>query len=208
MCLIMQVPAGKVIDQPLESILRTAGKGNPDGYGFMYFDKKPIVEKGLATGVGINKFLQINPKFERAIHFRWGTHGATTLANCHPFPMHTWYMMHNGVFPEFAQDKTVSDSKMFAKHLGANLIRWKSVKLEEFLKTYCGWNNRLLLMSDVGKMTRIGVWHMEEGVWLSNTYSTSLFTLPTELKELSPESAKQFIVQNPNYVLSLIANTK
>lgn len=208
MCLIVHLPAGVVVTPKLDKVLNEAVFINSDGYGIMSYEhKRPVIHKGLDMDKGIEKFLSIPSKYPRAMHLRYGTHGPKSVKNCHPFPSHTWFMMHNGVFKEYAKDKDKSDSKLFAENFGRIILKYPPEDFEVFLQSYCGWDNRLLLMSDKGEFRRVGVWYEENGMWYSNILNLKDHTYLHSLKRLAPNEVKQIIKEDPDYILALISRS-
>lgn len=184
MCLIAYVPAGKTL--PDVHIYRAATQ-NDDGIGVMSIDgiEKFLGNKMLKKAKRYIHKLQAK-KAEFAVHFRYATHGAVSLDNCHPFelPGHSGYLMHNGVLSDFTAKATKerSDTSMFAETLTDDAL-WSADPLPylETLAKDIGYGNKLCIMDYAGKFWLVnepqGTWR--DGVWYSQTYSITPRTVTT-----------------------------
>lgn len=113
-------------------------KKNPDGAGFMYFDKKANkvrISKGYFTFDTLWEQLETLPvDVDRIIHFRIATSGAINTSTCHPFPVCDDYkqmgrgeiycneaLAHNGILYEYTPKKGMksrySDTMCFVKQM-------------------------------------------------------------------------------------------
>ena len=118
--------------------LKNCFKKNPDGAGFMYFDRKANkvhISKGYFTFDELWKQLEILPvDVDRIIHFRIATSGAINTSTCHPFPVCDDYkqmgrgeifcdegLAHNGILYEYTPKKGMksrhSDTMCFVKQM-------------------------------------------------------------------------------------------
>lgn len=191
MCWLVHKPANVVIP---EDLLEVAYKRNDDGFGIMYYDamlKQVVVAKVLPKNFDDVLALYNEHKHrELGIHFRMRTSGATNLDMVHPFKVldkdedgHDVYMMHNGILNNVRTTATHSDTYFLAtEHLkpmlrhGVDLLQEKAFR--DLMVLQLGRNNKLLLLDDTGKFTRIyqvgnDSVAFDDGFWCSNTYAIS-----------------------------------
>jgi hypothetical protein len=175
MCLIAHVPSkSRMPDDYVES----AYCRNPDGIGIMSSlgIEKFVGRKALKRA---KRYLQTVHEAEvsHAIHFRYATHGAITLRNCHPFelPNGNGYLMHNGVLSDYTAKSTAldSDTALFAlEHTSPeasdenNLDYWSAVAGRIGFNKLCVMlpNFRFVIVN-----SRMGT--ERNGIWYSQTYS-------------------------------------
>jgi hypothetical protein len=169
-----------------ESAMRNAWRANPDGGGIAYFDPCGTV-RAFRT-LSLDKMLRgydrlLDAKAHRtpmAIHFRYATHGTSTIENVHPFRMdrHT-LAIHNGMFPiEATGDR--SDTAIFVQDVLPKLgPTWMDdPQLFDLVETYCtsGYANKLVLLTsnpDTKFRAYIvnqsaGDWNEAKTIWNSN----------------------------------------
>lgn len=161
-------------------------ENNPHSVGIVYKnpeDGKVKVERFVKPEKGKEKIYDIiKDKEEFAIHFRFATHGAVNLDNCHPFLVtKDLALMHNGVMSEFGDiDTSKSDTRNFAESFlrpyieqeGIGIIKDKEF-IEDVGKVIGSYNKILLIDKDFNWSIineKSGVW--KEGCWMSNSYST------------------------------------
>jgi len=86
MCVGIFKPAGKKIDK---ETLKACFQANPDGAGFAWFNGKQIVlSKGYFNfDDWARQVKKIPVEAPALLHARIRTHGETSAANCHPFPV-------------------------------------------------------------------------------------------------------------------------
>lgn len=169
MCQIIYVKKNKKVN--LEH-LDQAQKVNKDGYGVMWFEDNEV--KVFKT-MKYNRFKQIIKTltpFEKVLHLRNTTRGATNIQNAHPFNVGYGYMMHNGTIGTMYAKDGKSDSQQLAKMItDAGIYDFEGSG--ELLKQIVGTTiNRLVFMNLDGEVTiineNLGVW--EKGIWYSNEY--------------------------------------
>lgn len=110
-----------------------------------------------------------------AVHFRFATHGAKNLENCHPFSISDKIaIVHNGVFHGLGTSKK-SDTWEFADLLtgvGVDTI-FDNTMLQLLVEQACGFENKVVFLNNEGKHfianEKSGTW--KQGIWYSNTYS-------------------------------------
>lgn len=179
MCLIIASQNGALTD---ESIVRLGFADNPDSWGIMTSNgRRVITKKGFAWDDFEREYTRINGD-PYVIHFRYATHGAIDLGNCHPFQVSSGlYMAHNGVINIKADNPAMSDSWHYAKLLRSSGITKGNIDayIPEIGKEI-GIGNKLAFLTSRGDIhianQSSGV--MNGSVWLSNPYST--WMLPTE----------------------------
>lgn len=175
MCLLICKPKGISIP---EEYLMKGYVGNSHGTGFAYVkDGTVIIDKGYFD---YKKFLtsyleKTNNQTKAAlVHFRFATHGAKDVDNCHPFKVGRFAMAHNGVMREFGYSEKRSDTAILAQHLnvlaGYNNEIIKSQGLFNFLGDCISMTNKIAFL-DVDESfyilhERSGHW--DDGVWYSN----------------------------------------
>jgi hypothetical protein len=97
MCLIIYQPKGRSV--PIE-LLHSAAQYNPDGFGFMGFDRARAVHVERLPEVTLRQLETLADRFggeECAYHFRHRTRGSSRPENLHPFKLaQSLYLMHNG----------------------------------------------------------------------------------------------------------------
>lgn len=159
---------------------------NPHSVGIVYKnpeDGKVKIERFVKPEKGKEKIYDIiKDKEEYAIHFRFATHGAVNLDNCHPFLVtKDLCLMHNGVMSEFGDiDTNKSDTRNFAESFLRPYIEQEGIEVikdKEFIedvgKVIGSYNKILLIDKDFNWSIineKSGVW--KEGCWMSNSYST------------------------------------
>ena len=115
MCLIIH----KTKNQRIEHLLaEDVAASNPHGWGVMY-----MTTRGLRTikGMDMAEYYANEKKWQdkdAMVHFRYTTHGETTVEMAHPFHViDDIYLMHNGVLnqPEYQCPQGIlSDTALFA----------------------------------------------------------------------------------------------
>ena len=193
MCIILYKKPGLPLDYDL---LEASFKANPDGAGVMFPSSrspgKLRVVKGFMTFDALKTFLESNEKWLVSngvnFHFRWRTHGQTSRANCHPFPISTDHrhltnlditvpvaIMHNGVIPLYLapNDPFFSDTAIYVRDRVAKRRGKKKMVAE--LRACTGFNKFALMDGRSGMTTLIGEF-------------------------VRPDSAKEYIVSNTSYV--------
>lgn len=174
MCVIIHLPAGAKFDF---EALQNAVYNNWHSYGLVTridgkLDIKKVVPKnGEVSAEEVRDALEKDEEFERILHLRHNTAGATTLKNCHPFELYyddhrQVVFMHNGTFTEYKPKKFdkdgkleddpngVSDSVTFAEeNIAPMLIRSGGNIEDHYLqkvvrKFWSGGNRGILISSD------------------------------------------------------------
>lgn len=182
MCLIINIPAGRSVPK---SILCDGIDTNPDGVGLMYAkDGRLWMEKQLSWDYkDLSKHLSTMQDLNRAVHFRWATHGTINTDNVHPFQIghnkkRKWCMMHNGVLTrQLMHDKAKSDTWHFAQDLRTMLDNhpdlMDNLSFRRMLKDHIGFGNKMLFMDNLGQTYIINetAGTCKDGCWYSNTNS-------------------------------------
>lgn len=180
MCVIVHMPKNRQIKK---EYLRNCYENNPDGYGIMTAENnKLVIIKGVGNFDAFWKdWQEVPPNLQRAIHFRWKTHGLINTENCHPFPIGEGIgMMHNGIIRIDETNKDMSDTWHFAETRMKPLIEKypDAMQFEKELKECVEpetAGSRLLFMDHAGRVvkTALATWHKEFGVYFSNGHSHS-----------------------------------
>lgn len=192
MCLIIDRPAGTQIP---EKLISRGLSLNSDGWGIMASVGGQIM---TAKGLQPKKFRKALKAFKNApltVHFRYTTHGGTSLANCHPFPIlnGAYAVMHNGIISHAPElDPSRSDTWHFCEHILAPMLatypeKFGTADLEHILSRLIGTGNKLVILRRDGLRQIInpkqGIeW---EGLWLSNSYSLPLIGFGSAKTQLS-----------------------
>lgn len=190
MCLILASTAAKVRTVLLTTpgLLRDIYSSNPDGIGAMYITSKGKLRTPKVLPRTVEEafaFIRQLPGDDRnlALHFRWKTHGAIDMENCHPYPIVQGqvHFMHNGVLAHGNKDdKSKSDTWHYAKNvltpqLSLSPDLFKVPSWIDFIETDIGRGNRFVFMDNTGEMViankDTGIEH--DGVWFANTYAWS-----------------------------------
>lgn len=190
MCLIAN------ISDPVNGVLsmehaKNAINRNSDGIGCMYVDEGRVrVARKLGTDEEqlrlYKQFTKINKPF--AVHFRFSTHGAKDILNCHPFQILDYknhgrdlYLMHNGVISSIDMNsKGMSDTYNYCEHylkplLAVNPELLYNEAFRKIVEGHIGTGSKLLFMDSANGTVEIYNKRMgtdkPNGLWLSNTYS-------------------------------------
>lgn len=179
MCLIIVSEDGKL---PKASLVETANKKNPDGWGIMYPRKSRVhVIKGMSKETErLDHALQKAKGRPFVLHFRWATDGSICQRNCHPFKVHDGlWMAHNGRIFGVKMDrlKDRTDSWFFAQELADTVQAYpdwaNSDEFVPWVEAWIGkWNKIAFLRAD-GKIqiANRSEGREYEGLWLSNSLS-------------------------------------
>ena len=97
MCVIVIGMPGR---RPTAESLDLAAGFNPDGFGFAHAKingNELSYFRTLEFDRFMEEFSKIPSNHVVLIHFRFATHGPNIVENCHPFPLESCVMAHNGV---------------------------------------------------------------------------------------------------------------
>lgn len=173
MCLIIASPKGIAPDM---AVVRNAILDNPHGWGTVSARNGKLTAK---RGFGLDSLTRAIKRLNGPylIHFRYATHGAVGIANCHPFKVNRdCYMVHNGILHIPLVDLRYSDSWHFARnyvrpYIGTHGYSTLVADAEHFI----GRGNKLAFLRRNGEMLianeAAGTW--DGGLWYSNDYSVS-----------------------------------
>jgi hypothetical protein len=165
--------------------LSNAYDNNPHGVGLMWVeDGRVRTLRGLFSKRQMFDILENFDGVPHALHLRWKTRGKIVKEMCHPFrasaentAQRVW-LMHNGTFMKVKSDEKHSDTFYFAKSMqhatakhGTDVLFTESFlrKLEKEVESW----NKVIFLRDDGKVAiaNPSKWHVENGMWYSNTYS-------------------------------------
>ena len=183
MCLATLTLDGATMD---ERSMRNAWNANPDGGGIAYFNANGRVQAFRTLSLekmlrGYDRLIDAGAhRSPMAIHFRYATHGANTIANVHPFRMDEHTMVcHNGMFPIETNDAR-SDTAIFVGDVLPKLgALWMDDPiLFDVVQTYCdsGYTNKLIVLTSNPNAQfrayivneRAGKWNDAQTIWNSN----------------------------------------
>lgn len=171
MCLII---ASRTGNKPDADTLWNAYTGNSDGWGIVTVDGGKLKAwRGFGYADLGSRLDSITGPY--CLHFRYATHGAVNIGNCHPFKVNkSLYMMHNGIIRIPLADKARSDSWNFARHYVRPYVQTHGMdNLITDAEQFIGQGNKLTFMTGDGEILianeSAGVWR--GGMWFSNSYS-------------------------------------
>jgi len=183
MCIIVLKPKHRKM--PSLEIMENCFSANPDGSGFMYRDdgKIHIVKGFMSLADLLDAINLVNDTIDlRAtdvcLHFRITTHGSSTPANCHPFPLSNDIqdlkalsiitdraIAHNGILHDYGKmtnaSSDMSDTMYFAKMLSGVNDRFISNVISAH-----SHGSKFVLMT--GKKTLSFGMKKYKGLWYSN----------------------------------------
>ena len=179
MCLlIVQKQKNKVTKKQFKN----AWERNNDGVGYSFVKNGKIVTKKYLDDDGFKKFLKsINSDVNRhgdespfLIHFRYTTHGATNLKNCHPFRVSDDLVFgHNGCINGVDDDFEKSDTAVFNDDIVKNLPSdWlNNPSIVKLVEGFIGHSKLAFLHKDKSfdiLNENLGHWTNKGGIWFSN----------------------------------------
>lgn len=169
MCLIIASQNGTLADY---GIVKRGFADNPDSWGIMQSSGRRVsISKGFKWGEFEREYarLQGDPY---VVHFRYATHGAKDVANCHPFRVsNRLYMAHNGVIRIKTDNPLMSDTWHYAKWLRECGITDQNVaETLPAIGNDIGKGNKIAFLTTAGDLhianANSGIWQGD--VWLSN----------------------------------------
>lgn len=184
MCIIAIKPEGKELF--LESTIRTMFNKNPDGAGFMFFNKKTNkveAHKGFFKCediINALKNIEGLKDTNAVLHFRIGTSGLMDDLNCHPYPVYEenrdefetdLAMVHNGILREYTPsfESKINDTQTFIqtvlRKLSPDFIN-DPEKL--FLINQLIGTNKLAFLDKNNHITMLGDFIEDSGYYYSN----------------------------------------
>lgn len=182
MCMLSFIPGGIEIE---EQDLLNGGIQNADGSGWAIAAHDQIIMgKSMKVEEALEEFVETRKQFpecDSMFHSRWATHGTTSIANVHPFPVggsHKTVVGHNGILScKPGKDDWRSDTRILAdEHLPTRYRRFDKPRAMEALTNFIGPNNKLVILT-VDKRykknayivnEKAGNWDSVTGVWHSN----------------------------------------
>lgn len=220
MCIIVGKPKG--VELPSIEVFRNCFIANDDGCGFSYnHNGKVIIKKGFMEFSDFEKELErvSNAKDKGMLfHFRITTHGGSSPANTHPFPVSDKIkllqatkistdlaMAHNGIIGsvDVGFKSTISDTMLFIaeqvylmKDIDENF--YKDDKFHNLLEALS--NSKLTFLDGNGDLYFIGSFVLDNGIFYSNTsYKPSALYRSVYSKEYS-EYQNYLAEYEPYYV--------
>ncbi|MEH1166433.1 hypothetical protein V6V47_13695 [Micromonospora sp. CPCC 205539] len=189
MCLLTFCPATVMPD--LTALLHGAD-ANPHGHGFaIVTGSRIVVEHGMDGPSVIEAFAAARreyPDGPALFHSRLTTHGATSLDNCHPFPVGgdpRTVLAHNGVLPRRVQPgrgDTRSDTRIAVEDF---LPRFGSLHLRRNRRRFARWmtvtNAVVVLSVDRRFPQRAYLLNEESGIWDGGRWYSNDSYLPFPL---------------------------
>lgn len=192
MCLLTMIP--DYVTPDMERF-RIASISNPDGFGFAISTGKTIIKAhSMKFEEVANKFTDLRATHNgpALFHFRWATHGAETIDNCHPFALGddpSSVMAHNGILPvAIPKGDKRSDSRVFAEDVMPGIGGITSLDDNDYFAQLAKWASgsklAFLTVHDEAKFDWYIInekdGHWDKDMWWSNssykhapiTYST------------------------------------
>lgn len=172
MCQIIYLPKGKPLDVDKA---RDSLASNPHGIGMARIDKaKNCVRYTKGTDIAFNEVIAYCAEHkaeDRAIHFRFATHGRKDNQNCHPFVEREAIIMHNGIISGFGNDAKSDTAEFVERILSAMPERWYRQAPLVALVDKAINSDKLLIMAPSG-VVLIGEDRGEwiEGLWYSSPH--------------------------------------
>ena len=167
---------------------------NPDGSGFMYFDRKAKsvkIEKGFfSVDKAFNYLRRLPDDAPIVFHARIATHGAKCQGLCHPFPLYAVNsdkylapddmvksrlscsvgLAHNGVLSLYPESD-LSDTATFALFVNRHFSIEQLPYLWEVLQGSNIINgSRLVTLDSNGEIKKLGQWQESDGFFYSNLF--------------------------------------
>ena len=186
MCIAIYKPAGADI---ASDTLHRCWTHHPHGGGLAVPDGNGgvVVRKAMTWDEFLAEWTEhTNPSAPMLIHFRWATHGAINLDNCHPHRINDdLVMIHNGVIKPMTIHSTDrrSDTAAFVDQVLRQMPieSVTSPGVSTLLEDYIG-RSRLVFLDGHGDVSIIGEQRGEwaNGCWFSNdTYHRTPVRRPT-----------------------------
>ncbi|MBE7010215.1 MAG: hypothetical protein E7418_01845 [Ruminococcaceae bacterium] len=188
MCIIVAKEKG--VEMPDRHILKNCFDYNSDGAGIMWnYNNKVHIHKGFMKWEDFDNFLdalskQIDLKNSGiCTHFRIRTHGKTSSANCHPFPISNKIkdlkllklttdkgVMHNGIIP-IKPIHSLSDTQTYIIKRLYNIQKThprflESNRVMSQIEKEIG--SKMAFLTSEGKIHTIGDFIEQDGVMYSN----------------------------------------
>ena len=187
MCIAIYKPAGRNIPR---STLARCWSRHPHGAGFAVPNNQGGIKiRKSMSWQGFYKAWAEDAHVDRpmVVHFRYATHGARNIRNCHPHRVsRDLVMIHNGVIRRMTRYATSkkSDTSAFVERVLKDLSV-ETVYSDggvRLLQDYVG-NSKLVFLDSAGRPQIVGeekgTW--EGGLWYSNkTYRRPLRTRPAK----------------------------
>lgn len=186
MCIIAIKPENKKMFS--NKVIETMFTNNPDGAGYMYYDKKThkvVIKKGFMTYLSLIKDLNKHDltKTNVILHFRIGTSGKNDKMNCHPYPVYEVNnidcktelgVAHNGVLYNYIPYKgcNINDTQLFIHEVLRSLNKDflkdddKRFLIEEIIGA-----NKLAFLDKDNKITLIGKGFIEDDGYIYSNKS-------------------------------------
>jgi len=158
---------------------------NPDGAGYMYYDKETktvIVRKGFMSCKSLLSSLHSHDLTDTnvVLHFRIGTSGLNDKLNCHPYPVFdknatkcstSLAVAHNGILTAYNPPKNskINDTQMFINSVLKNLKKNFVYDADKMmlLETIVG-TNKFAFLDDKNHVTTVGKFVEHDGYLYSN----------------------------------------
>jgi hypothetical protein len=164
MCLLAYKPEGVVFPREW---LAAIWANNPDGFGAVWLTPRKWGIAKTLLKYEVQQFVDRIGKREALLHWRYATHGDSTLENVHPFVAGEYILAHNGIAREVP---LVTPGRSDTWHV-AQLLRKVSgdENALSLLNEYSGkWG---FLSAKTRQVHLVGDFQKQEDVYLSNTYS-------------------------------------
>jgi predicted glutamine amidotransferase len=198
MCIaILQKAGSGLIDKDR---LKNCWDNNPHGAGFMYANSGRIF---CFKSFKFDKFYEaykndreMHPDLTFVLHFRWASAGKISLDNTHPFMINdSSAFCHNGHLAKYANDKKISDTRLFNSKILAKLPNgWQKNKaIIILLKQYTVGSKFIFLFADGSSL----ILNQKAGHWLDSIWYSNYGYCPPapEVEYLYEELTKDYLPQ-------------
>lgn len=194
MCLLTFYPAGSL---PVTDALLNGAYLNNDGHGFaIVTDDQLLVRRGMDAIDMIETFDALrreHPHGPALFHSRFTTHGATTVDNCHPFPVGgdpRTVLAHNGVLPAEVQpgkDDPRSDTRITAEEFIPAFGSLRSQRTRQRLQRWMSPANKVVILTVDRRFTQQAyILNEQSGMWDGDVWYSNDAYLPMEQLEWEP----------------------
>jgi hypothetical protein len=197
MCLLTYFPP--TVQPDLDGLLN-GSLINDDGHGYAIVVPRKdriVVGRGMDASAVISEFAilrELYPDGPALFHSRFGTHGAESVANCHPFAVggdHRTVIAHNGILPRNVRPKngdSRSDTRIAAEDFIPSVGPLRRERVRRHLERWMSAQNKMVILTVDPAFNGNafilnedkGIW--EGDIWYSNygyepwSYSTGYYT--------------------------------
>lgn len=173
MCIIAVIPPGARLSK---RVMRRCADANPDGIGMAVvlgedFHVRKFMSERRHAWRALQELQAVSDRSSIVLHFRWATHGETSLLNVHPFELGETVVAHNGILSGYGNTK-YSDTLHFCHSVLSQLppAWYRDPEWKQLIETETV-GSRLAILAKDRTVTLTGSgWNADEstGVLYSN----------------------------------------